>query len=86
VQWPGVGECCRGEALRLREQLGDRRGENLNLANLGLLCAAAGDVAEGRQFARVALDGAGAVNDAVPAEKRIRAGHRPLNVSDLILV
>ena len=34
------------EALRLREQLGDHRGENLCLANLGLLSAAAGDLAE----------------------------------------
>ena len=31
------------DALRIREQLGDRRGENLTLANLGLLSAAAGD-------------------------------------------
>jgi predicted ATPase len=52
------------EALRLREQLGDRRGENLSLANLGLLYAAAGDVGQGRRFARIALDRGEAVDDA----------------------
>lgn len=52
------------EALRLREQLGDRRAENLSLANLGLLAAAAGDVAEGRRYARIALDRGTAVDDA----------------------
>jgi predicted ATPase/DNA-binding SARP family transcriptional activator/tetratricopeptide (TPR) repeat protein len=52
------------EALRIREQLGDRRGENLCLANLGLLSAAAGDFAEGRRLARVALDRGEAVDDA----------------------
>jgi predicted ATPase/DNA-binding SARP family transcriptional activator len=52
------------EALRLREQLGDRRGENLSLANLGLLAAAAGDVAGGRRYARMALDRSTAVDDA----------------------
>jgi hypothetical protein len=52
------------EALRLREQLGDRRAENLSLANLGLLCAAAGDAAEGRRYARIALDRSTAVDDA----------------------
>jgi predicted ATPase/DNA-binding SARP family transcriptional activator len=51
------------EALRIREQLGDRRGENLCLANLGLLSAAAGDLAEGRRFARLALDRGEAVDD-----------------------
>jgi tetratricopeptide (TPR) repeat protein len=51
------------EALRLREQLGDRRAENLSLANLGLLAAAAGDVAEGRRYARIALDRGRAVDD-----------------------
>jgi tetratricopeptide (TPR) repeat protein len=51
------------EALRLREQLGDHRGENLCLANLGLLSAAAGDPAEGRRFARLALDRGEAVDD-----------------------
>jgi tetratricopeptide (TPR) repeat protein len=52
------------EALRLREQLGDRRAENLSLANLGLLAAAAGDAAEGRRYARMALDRSTAVDDA----------------------
>ena len=51
------------EALRIREQLGDRRGENLSLANLGLLSAAAGDLDEGRRFARLALDRGEAVDD-----------------------
>jgi predicted ATPase len=51
------------EALRIREQLGDRRGENLTLANLGLLCAAAGDLREGRKYARLALDRGEAVDD-----------------------
>ena len=51
------------EALRIREQLGDHRGENLCLANLGLLSAAAGDVAEGRRLARLALDRGEAVDD-----------------------
>jgi hypothetical protein len=50
--------------LRLREQLGDRRGANLSLANLGLLCAAAGEVAEGRRYARESLDRGEAVDDA----------------------
>jgi hypothetical protein len=51
------------EGLRLRELLGDRRGENLSLANLGLLCAAAGDTAQGRRYARIALDRGEAVDD-----------------------
>jgi tetratricopeptide (TPR) repeat protein len=51
------------EALRIREQLGDRRGENICLANLGLLAAAAGDVTAGRRFARIALDRGEAVDD-----------------------
>ena len=51
------------EALRLREQLGDRRAENLSLANLGLLAAAVGDVAEGRRYARVALDRSESADD-----------------------
>jgi predicted ATPase/DNA-binding SARP family transcriptional activator len=51
------------EALRLRERLGDRRAENLSLANLGLLSAAVGDVAEGRRYARIALDRGEAVDD-----------------------
>jgi hypothetical protein len=44
------------EALRLRERLGDRRGENLSLANLGLLSAAAGDSPRGAACAACALD------------------------------
>jgi predicted ATPase len=51
------------EALRIRGQLGDHRGENVSLANLGLLTAAAGDLAEGRRYARLALDRAEAVDD-----------------------
>ncbi|MFI1996145.1 BTAD domain-containing putative transcriptional regulator [Actinoplanes sp. NPDC020271] len=51
------------DAMRLRERLGDRRGENLGLANLGLLAAAAGDLAEGRRYARIALDRSRAVDD-----------------------
>jgi predicted ATPase/DNA-binding SARP family transcriptional activator len=51
------------EALRLRQELGDRRAENLSLGNLGLLCATAGDVGEGRRFARAALDRGEAVDD-----------------------
>jgi tetratricopeptide (TPR) repeat protein len=51
------------EGLRLREQLGDRRAENLSLANLGLFCAAAGDVVQGRRYARIALDRGEAVDD-----------------------
>jgi len=42
-------------ALRLRRQLGDRRGENLTLANLGLTDAAAGDIENGRRLARIAV-------------------------------
>ncbi len=51
------------EALRLRKQLGDRRGENLSLANLGLLSAAAGQLDEGRRLGRMALDRGEAVGD-----------------------
>ena len=51
------------DALRIREQLGDRRGENLTLANLGLLAAAAGDPRAGRRLARIALDRGDAVDD-----------------------
>jgi predicted ATPase/DNA-binding SARP family transcriptional activator len=43
------------EALGLRRRLGDRRGENVTLANLGLAAAAAGDFDTGRRLARVAL-------------------------------
>jgi tetratricopeptide (TPR) repeat protein len=52
------------EALRIRAQLGDRRGENVSLANLGLLSAAAGDLDAGRRFARQAVDRGEAVEDA----------------------
>ena len=52
------------DALRIREQLGDRRGENLTLANLGLLSAAAGDPEAGRRLTRVARDRGEAVDDA----------------------
>jgi predicted ATPase/DNA-binding SARP family transcriptional activator len=51
------------EALRLRRALGDRRSENLSTANLGLLSAAAGDLAEGRRLARTAFDRAESVDD-----------------------
>ncbi|MEV5960971.1 BTAD domain-containing putative transcriptional regulator [Kribbella sp. NPDC051952] len=55
------------EALRIREQLGDRRGENLTLGNLGLLSAAAGDPGGGRRLTRLALDRGEAVDDAPAA-------------------
>src|SRR5262249_14260049 len=61
-KFDAAGERLR-EALRLRRRLGDRRGEKLSLANLGLLAAAAGDVAEGRRLARTALDRGEAVDD-----------------------
>jgi predicted ATPase/DNA-binding SARP family transcriptional activator/tetratricopeptide (TPR) repeat protein len=51
------------EALTLRRRLGDRRGENLSLANLGLLSAAAGDVTEGRRLARTAWEHGESVDD-----------------------
>jgi predicted ATPase/DNA-binding SARP family transcriptional activator len=51
------------EALRIREHHGDRRGENMSAANLGLLSAAAGDLADGRRLARLALDRGEAVED-----------------------
>jgi predicted ATPase/DNA-binding SARP family transcriptional activator len=43
------------EALGLRRRLGDRRGENVTLANLGLTDAAGGDFDAGRRLTRVAL-------------------------------
>jgi tetratricopeptide (TPR) repeat protein len=55
------------EALRIRLQLGDRRGESLTLANLGLLSAAAGDPEAGRRLTRAALDRGEAVDDAPAA-------------------
>ena len=51
------------EAMRIREQYGDRRGENMSAANLGLLSAAAGDLENGRRLARLALDRGEAVDD-----------------------
>jgi tetratricopeptide (TPR) repeat protein len=51
------------EALRIRGQHGDRRGENMSAANLGLLSAAAGDIENGRRLARLALDRGEAVED-----------------------
>src|SRR5262249_40172244 len=51
------------DALQIRQELGDRRGENLTLANLGLLSAAAGDPEEGRRFTRIAIDRGEAVDD-----------------------
>jgi len=51
------------DALRIREQLGDRRGENLTLANLGLLSAAAGDPGTGRYLTGIAFDRGEAVDD-----------------------
>ena len=51
------------EAMRIREQLGDRRGGNVSLANLGLLSAAAGDLREGRRYACLAVDRSKAVDD-----------------------
>ncbi len=51
------------EGLHLRGQLGDRRGENLSRANIGLLRAAAGEVAEGRRLGRLALDRGEAAED-----------------------
>jgi predicted ATPase/DNA-binding SARP family transcriptional activator len=43
------------EALGLRRRLGDRRGENVTLANLGLTDAAGGDFDAGRRLTRLAL-------------------------------
>jgi len=44
-----------GEALELRRRLGDRRGENVTLANLGLTDAAGGDFDAARRRVRLAL-------------------------------
>jgi tetratricopeptide (TPR) repeat protein len=52
------------EALRLRRRLGDRRGENLTLANLGLAHAAGGDVDAGRRLTRIGLAQGEEVEDA----------------------
>jgi tetratricopeptide (TPR) repeat protein len=51
------------DALEIRQQLGDRRGENLTLANLGLLSAAGGDPGAGRRLTQISLDRADAVDD-----------------------
>jgi tetratricopeptide (TPR) repeat protein len=51
------------EALRIRRELGDRRGESLALANLGLLSAAAGELVDGRRLAALALERARDVED-----------------------
>ncbi len=51
------------EALRLREEIGDRRGVTLTLANRGLAEAAAGDVDRGRESVRAALARVEAIED-----------------------
>ncbi|GAA2882487.1 hypothetical protein GCM10010472_45740 [Pseudonocardia halophobica] len=53
----GPGRAALREALRLREGLGDRRAVGLTTGNLGLLAAAAGDVAHGRDLVRLAATG-----------------------------
>ncbi len=52
------------EALRLRREIGDRRGENLTWCNLGLLAAATGDLAAARRIVGEALAGSEAIDDA----------------------
>jgi predicted ATPase/DNA-binding SARP family transcriptional activator len=51
------------EALRLREEIGDRRGVTLTLANRGLAEAAAGDSDRGRESVRTALARVEAIED-----------------------
>jgi predicted ATPase/DNA-binding SARP family transcriptional activator len=51
------------EALRLREEIGDRRGVTLTLANRGLAEAAAGDSDRGRESVRAALARVEAIDD-----------------------
>jgi predicted ATPase/DNA-binding SARP family transcriptional activator len=51
------------EALRLREEIGDRRGATLTLANRGLAEAAAGDTDRGRESVRAALARVEAIDD-----------------------
>jgi len=51
------------EALRLREEIGDRRGVTLTLANRGLAEAAAGDSDRGRESVRAALARVEAIED-----------------------
>jgi tetratricopeptide (TPR) repeat protein len=55
------------QALRLREQLGDRRAATVTLANRGLAEAAAGDHDRGRRSVRAALQQLGAINDGAGA-------------------
>jgi predicted ATPase/DNA-binding SARP family transcriptional activator len=55
------------EALRLREEIGDRRGATLTLATRGLAEAAAGDSDRGRESVRAALARVEAIDDR-PAE------------------
>ena len=52
-----------GEALRLREEIGDRRAATLTLANRGLAQAAAGDGDRGRESVRAALARVEAIDD-----------------------
>jgi tetratricopeptide (TPR) repeat protein len=51
------------EALRIREEIGDRRGVMLTLANRGLAEAAAGDSDRGRESVRAALARVEAIED-----------------------
>jgi tetratricopeptide (TPR) repeat protein len=51
------------EALRLREEIGDRRAATLTLANRGLAEAAAGDCDRGRESVRTALIRVEAIED-----------------------
>jgi predicted ATPase/DNA-binding SARP family transcriptional activator len=51
------------QALRLREQLGDRRAATVTLANRGLAEAAVGDQDRGRRSVRAALQQLEAIND-----------------------
>ena len=51
------------EALRLREEIGDRRGVTLSLATRGLAEAAAGDSDRGRESVRAALARVEAIDD-----------------------
>ena len=55
------------QALRLREQLGDRRGATVTLASRGLAEAALGDHDRGRRSVRAALTQLEAVNDKAGA-------------------
>ena len=55
------------QALRLREQLGDRRAATVTLANRGLAEAAVGDHDRGRRSVRSALQQLEAINDGAGA-------------------